>query len=84
MKDNDNEKKTGERNAVSSTDKRKQSIYIPASMLKEINREMDRLDRSRSWIVQRCIKLGLPEIRKLPSVNELPDDEGDDSGDPEA
>ena len=77
MKDNNEEKK------IPTTDKRKQSIYIPASMLKEINREMDRLDRSRSWIVQRCIKLGLPEIRKLPSVNELPDDEGDDSGDPE-
>ena len=60
---------------MSQADKRKQSIYIPASMLREINREMDRLDRSRSWIVQRCIKLGLPEIRKLPAVNELPDDE---------
>jgi uncharacterized small protein (TIGR04563 family) len=63
---------------MAGSDKRKQSIYIPASMLREINAEMNRLDRSRSWIVQRCIKLGLPEIRKLPSVNELPDDEDTD------
>ncbi len=60
------------------SDKRKQSIYLNESLLSEINREMDRLDRSRSWIVQRCIKLGLPEIKKLPAVNELPDDDDDD------
>ncbi len=68
---------------MSQADNRKQSIYIPASMLREINREMDRIDRSRSWIVQRCIKIGLPEIKKLPAVNDLPDDaQADDiSGD---
>jgi hypothetical protein len=31
------------------------------------------LDRSLSWIVQRCVKIALPEIRKLPSVNDIPD-----------
>ena len=51
-----------------STDKRKQSLYFPEAMLKDIQHEADRLDRSLSWIVQRCIKAGLPELRKLPGT----------------
>ncbi|MDH5671331.1 MAG: TIGR04563 family protein [Myxococcales bacterium] len=53
-----------------STDKRKQSLYFPQVMLKDIQLEADRLDRSLSWIVQRCVKVGLPELRKLPSTEE--------------
>lgn len=45
-------------------------------MLQDIQLEANRLDRSLSWIVQRCVKVGIPEIRKLPSVNEI--DGGDD------
>ena len=56
---------------MGGTDKRKQSLYFPESMLDEIQREAARLDRSLSWIVQRCVKIALPEIRKLPSVNEI-------------
>ena len=52
-----------------STDKRKQSLYFPEIMLKDIQHEADRLDRSLSWIVQRCIKAGLPELRKLPGTD---------------
>ncbi|GAB5547111.1 MAG: TIGR04563 family protein [Sandaracinaceae bacterium] len=63
---------------MAGSDKRKQSLYIPQAMLEEINREMDRLDRSRSWIVQRCIKIALPEIKKLPSVNDIDDDDRDE------
>lgn len=59
------------------TDKRKQSLYFPESMLQDIQHEATRLDRSLSWIVQRCVKIGLPEIRKLPSVND-PDDTTDE------
>ena len=55
-----------------STDKRKQSLYFPEMMLKEIQREADRLDRSLSWIVQRCIRAGLPGLRKLPSTDGQP------------
>ncbi|MDH5490571.1 MAG: TIGR04563 family protein [Myxococcales bacterium] len=60
---------------MASTDKRKQSLYFPESMLQEIQREAARLDRSLSWIVQRCVKVSLPEIRKLPSVNDVEEDE---------
>ncbi|MBW2586519.1 MAG: TIGR04563 family protein, partial [Deltaproteobacteria bacterium] len=52
---------------MSTTDKRKQSLYFPESMLHDIKHESARLDRSLSWIVQRCVKIALPEIRKLPS-----------------
>jgi len=52
-----------------STDKRKQSLYFPEIMLKDIQHEADRLDRSLSWIVQRCIKAGLPELKKLPGTD---------------
>jgi uncharacterized small protein (TIGR04563 family) len=62
---------------MASTDKRKQSLYFPEAMLDEIQREAARLDRSLSWIVQRCVKLGMQEIRKLPSVNEVGDDTND-------
>lgn len=58
------------------TDKRKQSLYFPESMLQEIKEEAARLDRSLSWVVQRAWKLARLEIKKLPSVNEI-DDEDD-------
>lgn len=60
---------------MAGTDKRKQSLYFPEQMLEEIKHEATRLDRSLSWIVQRCVKIGLAEVRKLPSVNDI--DEGD-------
>ncbi len=62
---------------MSTTDKRKQSLYFPESMLHDIKHESARLDRSLSWIVQRCVKIALPEIRKLPSVNDIPDSDED-------
>lgn len=60
-----------------ASDKRKQSLYFPATMLEEIEREALRLDRTRSWIVQRCVRIALPELRKLPSIND-PDDRIED------
>jgi uncharacterized small protein (TIGR04563 family) len=64
---------------MGGTDKRKQSLYFPESMLDEIQKEAARLDRSLSWIVQRCVKVALPEIRKLPSVNDVEDGEETES-----
>ncbi len=59
------------RSEVSKTDKRKQSLYFPESMLQEIKEEAARLDRSLSWVVQRAWKISRLEIKKLPSVNEI-------------
>ena len=58
-------------------DKRKQSLYFPEDMLEDIRQEANRLDRSLSWIVQRCVRIAIPEIRKLPSVNDVLEDSGD-------
>lgn len=59
------------------TDKRKQSLYFPESMLQEIKEEAARLDRSLSWIVQRAWKIARVDIKKLPSVNDVDDEDGD-------
>lgn len=59
------------------SDKRKQSLYFPEAMLQEIKDEAARLDRSLSWIVQRAWKLARTEIKKIPSVNDIGDDESD-------
>lgn len=50
------------------TDKRKQSLYFPEEMLKEIAEEAKRLDRSLSWVVQRAWRLAKVKIKELPSV----------------
>ena len=56
---------------MTTTDKRKQSLYFPEDMLHDIQREADRQDRSLSWIVQQAWKVGRMDIRKLPSVNDV-------------
>ena len=68
LADNDASKSTG-------SDKRKQSLYFPESMLQEIKDEAARLDRSLSWVVQRAWKMARLEIKKIPSVNDIGDDE---------
>jgi uncharacterized small protein (TIGR04563 family) len=69
----------GARNVESKTDKRKQSLYFPESMLQEIKEEAARLDRSLSWVVQRAWKISRLEIKKLPSVNDVEGGDDDDS-----
>jgi len=60
---------------MAGSDKRKQSLYFPEDMLKEIQEEAARQDRSLSWIVQKAWKLSRKDIMKYPSVNELPGEE---------
>ena len=67
------------RHETSKTDKRKQSLYFPESMLQEIKEEAARLDRSLSWVVQRAWKISRMEIKKLPSVNDVEGGEDDDN-----
>lgn len=57
----------------SGSDKRKQSLYFPEDMLKEIQEEAARQDRSLSWIVQKAWKIARKDIRKYPSVEDLPE-----------
>lgn len=57
--------------AADKTDKRKQSLYFPETMLDEIKEEAGRLNRSLSWVVQRAWKVARADVRKLPSVNDV-------------
>ena len=61
---------------MAGSDKRKQSLYFPEEMLKEIGDEAARQDRSLSWIVQKAWKTARHEMMKIPSVSDLPG--GDD------
>jgi uncharacterized small protein (TIGR04563 family) len=67
-------------NKTAGSDKRKQSLYFPEAMLQEIKDEAARLDRSLSWVVQRAWKMARLEIKKIPSVNDISDDEEETAG----
>jgi len=58
---------------MASSDKRKQSLYFPEDMLREIQQEATRQDRSLSWIVQQAWRIAKPEILRFPSVNDVLD-----------
>ncbi|HMU38632.1 MAG TPA: TIGR04563 family protein [Pseudomonadota bacterium] len=65
---------------MAGSDKRKQSLYFPEDMLKEIQEEATRQDRSLSWIVQKAWKIARNEIRRYPSVNEIEGGDDDERG----
>jgi uncharacterized small protein (TIGR04563 family) len=64
---------------MAGSEKRKQSLYFPDEMLKEIQAEAARQDRSLSWIVQRAWQAARKDIMNLPSVGDY-FDEGKDNG----
>ncbi len=64
----DNERKSG--GDVAKSDKRKQSLYFPEVMLDEIQKEAHRLQRSKSWVVQRAWKHARQDIKGIPGSNE--------------
>jgi uncharacterized small protein (TIGR04563 family) len=55
---------------MNGSDKRKQSLYFPEEMLKEIGDEATRQDRSLSWIVQQAWKAARKDVRSIPSVDD--------------
>jgi uncharacterized small protein (TIGR04563 family) len=57
---------------MAGSDKRKQSLYFPEEMLREIKEEASRQDRSLSWIVQKAWKTARKEVMSFPSVNDYP------------
>ncbi len=52
-------------------DKRKQSLYFPEEMLREIQVEATRQDRSLSWIMQQAWKAARGKIGKMPGTEDL-------------
>jgi uncharacterized small protein (TIGR04563 family) len=59
---------------MGESDKRKQSLYFPEEMLKEIGDEATRQDRSLSWIIQKAWKAARKDIMAVRSMNDLPPD----------
>jgi len=57
------------------SDKRKQSLYFPEEMLKEIATEATRQDRSLSWIMQQAWKGARKDMMSIPSIGTLPSDD---------
>jgi uncharacterized small protein (TIGR04563 family) len=53
---------------MAPTDKRKQSLYFPEDMLREIQEEATRQDRSLSWIVQQAWRSARAQVAKMPGV----------------
>ena len=60
---------------MSANDARKQSLYFPEDMLSEIQTQAQRLDRSLSWVVQQAWKIAKQELNKVPSPNDMLDDD---------
>lgn len=52
-------------------DKRKQSLYFPEEMLREIQEEATRQDRSLSWIMQQAWRSARERIAKMPGMDDL-------------
>jgi uncharacterized small protein (TIGR04563 family) len=49
-------------------DKRKKSIYMPEELLREIEAEAERLDRSDSYLLQLAWRMARMKIRAIPAV----------------
>jgi uncharacterized small protein (TIGR04563 family) len=74
---------------MAASDKRKQSLYFPETMLEELKLEARRMDRSLSWVVQKAWKLARQRVTAMPSANAVTIDgaaavRGDRDADPSA
>src|ERR1700722_6160796 len=56
---------------MAGTDKRKQSLYFPEDMLREIQDEAARQDRSLSGIVKQAWKIARSDFPRFRSVNDV-------------
>ncbi len=54
-----------------ASNKKRQSLYFPEEMLREIQEEATRQDRSLSWIVQHAWTAARPQIEKMPGMDDL-------------
>jgi uncharacterized small protein (TIGR04563 family) len=52
-------------------EKRKQSLYFPEDVLREIQEEAIRQDRSLSWIIQHAWRSAREQIASMPGTDDL-------------
>ena len=57
---------------MNDNEKRKQSLYFPVSMLKEMQLEAQRQERPLSWLMQQAWRLARQQIANYPGVNDYP------------
>ncbi len=60
----------GVEEAMAESDKRKQSLYFPEDILREMQQEATRQDRSLSWIMQQAWRVARGRIAVIPGVND--------------
>lgn len=65
---------------MTTTDKRKRSLYFPDNILREMQSEAKRQERSLSWIVQYAWRIARAELMRLPSVGSSGFSDVDDDG----
>jgi uncharacterized small protein (TIGR04563 family) len=53
------------------TDKRKQNLYFPEVILREIGNEATRQNRSLSWIVQQAWRVARKEIKIMRPLKDI-------------
>lgn len=63
-----NRRSEGGSQGDSNLTERKQSIYFRGDTLSVLKEEAARLDRSLSWVVQKCVLLSLDQLRDMPSA----------------
>jgi uncharacterized small protein (TIGR04563 family) len=56
---------------MAGTEKRKQSLSFPEAMVREIQEEATRQDRSLSWVVQQAWRIARERIKSFPAVNDV-------------
>lgn len=49
----------------------KRSVYLPAEMLEQIEHEMQRQERTLSWLIQQAWRIAGPTIRNFPGMDDL-------------
>lgn len=54
-----------------SGDARKMSLYFPQEMADHISAHAVRLDRSKSWVVQKCVELCQKQIAEMLAPPEM-------------
>jgi len=64
---------------MTTTDKRKRSLYFPDNILREMQSEAKRQERSLSWIVQYAWRIARADLMRLPSVGESNFQEGQEN-----